>query len=89
MPVGTEQISLERTSEGWTISGRSQIGPPFDLVIRSLRVPYDPEWKPRGLAVDLTAGGQVMKMATTVTGTTAESQLTTGRHAVTKGRHDR
>jgi pimeloyl-ACP methyl ester carboxylesterase len=78
MPVGTEQISLERTSEGWTITGRSQIGPPFDLVIRSLRVQYDPEWKPRGLAVDLTAGGQVTKLATTVTGTTAESQLTTG-----------
>jgi hypothetical protein len=77
MQVGTEQISLERTSEGWTITSRSQIGPPFDLVTRSLRVQYDPEWKPRGLAVDLTAGGQVIKMATTVTGTTAESQLTT------------
>jgi pimeloyl-ACP methyl ester carboxylesterase len=75
--VGTEQISLERTSEGWAISGRSQIGPPFDLVTRSLRVLYDQEWKPRGLAVDLTAGSQVIKMATTVTGTTAESQLTT------------
>jgi len=77
MQVGTEQISLERTSEGWAISGRSQIGPPFDLVTRSLRVLYDQEWKPRGLAVDLTAGSQVIKMATTVTGTTAESQLTT------------
>lgn len=77
MPVGAEQISLERTSDGWTITGRSQISSPFDLVTRSLRLVYDPEWKPRELAVDLTAGGQVIKMLTTVTGTTAESQVTT------------
>ena len=77
MPVGTEQISLERTPDGWMITGRGQIGPPFDLVTRSLRVRYDQEWKPRELAVDLTARGQVIKMLTTVTGTTAESELTT------------
>jgi pimeloyl-ACP methyl ester carboxylesterase len=77
MQVGTEQISLERTPDGWTITGRGQIGPPFDLVTRSLRVLYDQEWRPRGLAVDLTARGQVIKMLTTVTGTTAESELTT------------
>src|SRR5688572_222762 len=77
MPVGAEQISLERTSDGWTITGRSQISSPFDLVTRSLRMVYDPEWKPRELAVDLTAGGQVIKMLTTVTGTTAASQVTT------------
>ena len=75
MPVGTEQISLERTPDGWTITGRGQIGPPLDLVTRSLQVRYDPEWKPRGLAVDLTARGQVIKMSTTVTGTTATSEL--------------
>ncbi len=89
MQVGTEQISLERTPDGWTITGRGQIGPPFDLVTRSLQVRYDPEWKPRGLAVDLTARGQVIKMSTTVTGTTAESELTAERHAGAKGRHDR
>jgi len=77
MQVGTEQISLERTPDGWTITGRGQIGPPFDLVTRSLQVRYDPEWKPRQLAVDLTARGQVIKMLTTVTGTTAESEVTT------------
>ena len=77
MQVGTEQISLEHTPDGWTITGRGQIGPPFDLVTRSLRVRYDQEWKPRGLAVDLTTRGQVIKMSTTVTGTTAASELTT------------
>jgi len=77
MQVGTEQISLERTPDGWMITGRGQVGPPFDLVTRSLRVRYDQEWKPRDLTVDLTARGQVMKMLTNVTGTTAESELTT------------
>ena len=77
IPVGTEQISLERTSDGWALAGRSQISSPFDLVTRSLRVLYDPEWKPRGLAVDLTAGGQVIKMLTTITGTTAETEVAT------------
>ena len=77
MQVGTEQISLERTPDGWTIAGRGQIGPPFDLVTRSLRVTYDQDWKLRGLAVDVTARGQVIKMLTTVTGTTAENEVTT------------
>jgi pimeloyl-ACP methyl ester carboxylesterase len=84
MPVGTEQVSLERTPDGWMITGRGQIGPPFDLVTRSLRVRYDLEWRPRELAVDLTARGQVLKMLTTVTGTTAESELTTNGTAAQK-----
>ena len=75
--VGAEQSSVERTPDGWTITARGQIGPPFDLVTRSLRVRYDLEWKPRELAVDLTGRGQVMKLMTQVTGTTADSEVTT------------
>ena len=87
MQVGTEQISLERTPEGWTITGRSQIGPPIDLVTRSLRVLYDQEWKPRGLD-GTCASRQVIKMSTTVTGTTAENELTADG-TPPKRRHDR
>lgn len=74
--VGTEQIAVERTPQGWTVTGSGQIGPPIEVAIRSLRVRYDQEAKPRGLTMDISARGQSMKLSTEVAGTTATNELT-------------
>src|SRR4029079_1450468 len=36
MPVGNEQISVEKTAAGWSINSSGRVGPPFDLLLRSL-----------------------------------------------------
>src|SRR3989337_80116 len=75
-PVGTEQISLERAADGWTISGGGRLGAPFDVVTRSLQVRYGQDWQPLELAMALTARGEVTTLRTTVAGTTATSTMT-------------
>jgi pimeloyl-ACP methyl ester carboxylesterase len=74
--VGSEQIAVERTAAGWTISGNGRMGPPVDIVTRSLEVRYDAAWKPLGLSIDATTSGQHTTLKTTVSGTTARTEMT-------------
>lgn len=78
VPVGSESVSVERTSEGWTISGSGRIGAPVDIVARLLRVRYTADWKPLELTIDATARGRQTSLHTTVTGTTASSEINAG-----------
>ena len=85
MPVGNEQVSVERTAGGWTIKGSGRVGPPVDLVVRSLQAQYDAEWKPVELTLDATLRGQARTVRTSITGTTANNETTPfGAEMVTK-----
>ena len=73
--LGSEQISLERTADGWTISSSGYIGAPIDVAIRRLQLRYDPEWKPLELTLDASVRGQLTSTHTTVSGTTVRSEM--------------
>ncbi len=75
-PVGTEDISVERTAQGWTIASSGRVGLPPDLVLRTLKLQYDVDWNPLELTVDATRSGQATVLHTTVRGTTATNELT-------------
>jgi len=76
--AGSEQISLERTAEGWTISSSGQIGAPVELLSKQVEVRYTADWKPLSLKIDGTLRGQPLKVQTEVTGETAHSTITQG-----------
>jgi uncharacterized protein len=76
--AGSEQISLERTAEGWTISSSGQMGPPVELVAKQVEVRYTADWKPLGLKIDGTLRGHLLKIQTDVEGETAHSTFTQG-----------
>jgi pimeloyl-ACP methyl ester carboxylesterase len=82
--AGSEQIAVERTPTGWTVSGNGRMGPPLDIVTRSLEVRYDQAWKPLELTIDATTRGQQTTLRTTVTGTTARSEMNTAGGASEK-----
>jgi pimeloyl-ACP methyl ester carboxylesterase len=83
--VGTEQAAVERTpTGGWRIVGSGRLGPPIDLVTRSLEVRYDADWKPLELRVDATASGQPATLHTLVNGTTAQSEFSRGGKSTKK-----
>jgi uncharacterized protein len=69
--IGTEQIALVRDAGGWTITGSGRIGPPLDIVTRSLQIRYDAGWKPLELTLEATARGQAVIVHVGVAGTTA------------------
>src|SRR6266516_942831 len=57
VPIGTEQVALTRTADGWTIAAAGRLGAPLDVVARR---------------------GQAQTIRTTVQGTTATSEITSG-----------
>jgi pimeloyl-ACP methyl ester carboxylesterase len=76
VPVGSEQITVERFSDGWTVSSSGRIGPPVDLIVRTFNARYDTTWRSRELTIDATLRGQPMQLHTTITGTAAKSEMT-------------
>jgi uncharacterized protein len=84
VPIGSEQVSVERSNEGWIITGTGRIGAPVDLVTRKVEARYDADWKPLELTIDATTRGQLTTMHTTVSGTTARSEMNTGGTASEK-----
>jgi uncharacterized protein len=82
--VGTEQIGVERTADGWTITSSGRIGAPLDILTRRLQVRYDADWKPVELTLDAVIRGQQTTLHTTVTGGTATSEINSGGTASQK-----
>lgn len=76
--IGTEDATVVRNAEGWTITGSGRVGPPLDLAVRRLEVKYDADWKPLSLSLDATAREQPTTLQTTVSGVTARSQFAAG-----------
>jgi dienelactone hydrolase len=72
--IGTEQIALAQNAGGWTITSSGRIGPPLDVVTRSLQIRYDADWKPLELTLDATARGQPLVVHIVVAGTTATTR---------------
>ena len=74
--VGSEQVSVARTADGWTITSGGRIGAPVDLIIREFKARYDASWRPLELSIDATIAGQASTLRTTVSGSTATTELT-------------
>lgn len=73
--LGSEEISVVRTGSGVTITSSGRLGAPIDLVLRSLQIRYDAEWKPIDLVVDATLRQQPAVLKTTVNGNVATTEL--------------
>jgi pimeloyl-ACP methyl ester carboxylesterase len=76
--IGVEQMTVFRTADGWEILSTGRLGPPLDVVARKLEVRYTGDWKPLELTLDSTVRGEFQKVFTTITGTTATIEVTTG-----------
>jgi uncharacterized protein len=84
VPVGTEQIAVTRTADGWTILSTGRIGLPIDITARKLEVRYTTDWKPVDFTIDATIKGQPQAIHTTFDGTTAKNDITLAGQTTTK-----
>jgi pimeloyl-ACP methyl ester carboxylesterase len=78
VPIGTEQVAVALGADGWTITSSGRAGAPVDLIARHVQVRYTRDWKPLELTVDGTLRNLPLIIHTTVSGTTATSQVTQG-----------
>jgi pimeloyl-ACP methyl ester carboxylesterase len=79
--VGSEQIAVTRTAEGWTVASSGRLGAPAEVVSRRVQIHYDANWNPRSASVDATIRGQAFSIQSTVTGTTATTHVVNGTQA--------
>jgi uncharacterized protein len=79
VPIGSEQIALTRSADGWTITSSGRMGAPIDVVARHVQVRYTDDWKPIEMTIDATVNGQTLSIQTFVTGAAAQT------HAVRAG----
>src|SRR5688572_26157661 len=71
--IGSEDVSVERTPQGTTISSTGRIGPPLDIVLRALRIRYDTDGRPLGMTLDATTREVATTVDTAISGATATS----------------
>ena len=74
--IGTEQVTVERTSQGTTISSTGRLAPPANLVLRKLQIRYDANGAPMSMMLDASAGGLPTSIQSTVVGATATNTVT-------------
>src|SRR5437773_2402723 len=74
-PIGTEQMAVSRSAEGWTITSSGRLGAPLDVVGRRLQVRYTADWRPLAFSFDGAVRGQTQTVHTVVDGTTARSDI--------------
>jgi pimeloyl-ACP methyl ester carboxylesterase len=75
-PIGNEQVTVEQTASGSTITSSGRVGAPLDLVLRNLQLKYDVDWKPLELSLDASLRGQTTTLHTVVTGVSARTEAT-------------
>lgn len=77
-PVGVEETKVVRSADGLVVTGVSRLGPPLDVVVRRAELRYDASGKPVSCFVEGSLRQRQMVVSTTVTGTTATTDLTEG-----------
>jgi len=76
VPIGSEQVTTERTDNGWTITSSGRLGAPLDLTTRLMEVKYTADWKPVELSFDATSQGQPLLVHTQIANNSASSDIT-------------
>ena len=51
--VGTVQSDLQRTADGWRVTGTSRLGPPLNLTLKRLEIAYDARWNARYVNMEM------------------------------------
>jgi len=76
--VGSEEVSVFETADGWTIRSSGRLGVPVNLTNSRFEVRYDRDWKPQILEIDAALRGLPFVMKTDFAGGKASTVTTQG-----------
>jgi len=77
--VGTEEVTLVESADGWTLRGSARLGAPLNLKIDYWEARYDRGWKPLELVENLAESNDKWTVHTVFNGTTASSDVALNR----------
>ena len=75
-PVGTEQVTVNRSVNGIVVSSIGRTGAPVDIVLRQFNARYDTNWRPVELSIDATVRGKASTLHAVVAGQTVTTDIT-------------
>lgn len=73
--IGTEEATVTKTAEGWTLSATGRTGPPLDFSFDKFVAHYSTDWHARSLEVAGQMRGQALVLNTTFGNGTAASDV--------------
>src|SRR3989442_13816034 len=84
VPVGSEQTTVSRGADGWTITSSERLGAPMDIVARRVEVRYTDDWRPIELVVEASVRGQPLSIQRNVTSTTRQTHFVNSGQSLDK-----
>lgn len=80
--VGREDVTVEVTADGVTITGKGRLSGSLDIVMRRAEVRYRADWTPETLEIEATVNGGDTVLQTTFSGQTAVTRGVDGGQRV-------
>ncbi|HUF48109.1 MAG TPA: alpha/beta fold hydrolase [Vicinamibacterales bacterium] len=76
--IGTERVTVTRTTGGWVISATGQLAAPFNLQTNKFELRYATDWQPQSLTIDALVNNRPLQLSTMFGLTTATSEYVQG-----------
>jgi dipeptidyl aminopeptidase/acylaminoacyl peptidase len=73
--VGSENVSVRKTADAWTITGTGSLGAPLDWTTRRFEMRYDGSWHPQELVIDASTKGATVSIHTTFANGQAQNEV--------------
>ncbi|MCX6544874.1 MAG: alpha/beta fold hydrolase [Acidobacteria bacterium] len=73
--IGSEQVTVTASPEGWTIRATGRLGAPISLSTSRFELRYDRDWKPLSLEIDAALRGQPRMLRTAFANGKATSSI--------------
>jgi hypothetical protein len=87
-PVGTADVTLDRTEAGWRITSHSEIGGDFQLSVKQFDAEYDLAWQPRFMTMELSTPDEHAIVHVAMMGTTTRTDIVRPRKEALFGAND-
>jgi hypothetical protein len=56
--IGSADVTVARSADGWRVTSRGETDGPFQLSVRYFDAQYDPDWRPMSLTMELVSPGE-------------------------------
>lgn len=87
-PVGTTEVTVARSADGWRVTSRGQMDGRVQLSVRHFDAQYDPDWRPMSLTMELVSPGEHAIVHVAMVGSVTRTDIVVPNKEVFFGAND-
>ena len=87
-PVGTTEVTVARSADGWRVTSRGQTDGRVELSVRHFDAQYDPDWRPMSLTMELVSPGEHAIVHVAMVGSVTRTDIVVPNKEVFFGAND-